>query len=157
MARWPLSVAPSFQIPARASSYAPSAGCGGLLCFLYAEDQAAADPVGLDEAHQHLRAEPVDPAGIAPDQSPGCLVADIIVARQGRYRDQPVGAIFPQFHEQPETRDPADVGVEEAADRSGEKGRPVALDGGALGVGGTPFGCRDVYRNRFELVTAGFR
>src|ERR1700719_4972936 len=100
---------------------------GGRSFFLDAEDQTAADAVGLDEAHQHLRAEPVDPAGTAPDQSLGSLVADIIVAGQRRYRDQRVGTVFPQFHEEPETRDPADVGGEEAADRFGEKGRAVAF------------------------------
>src|SRR5207245_8959386 len=87
---------------------------GGSL-FFDPEDQAAADPVGFDEAHQNLLAEPVNPAGTASDPALGSLVADVIIARQGRYRDQPVGAVFPQSHEQPETCDPADVGGEEAA------------------------------------------
>ena len=118
-------------------------------------DECSARHLRFDQAHQNLLAEPVDPAGIAPDQSLGSLVADIIIAGQRRYRDQPVGAVFAQFHEQPEARDPADVGGEEAADRSGEKGRPIALDGGPLGFGGTPFGRRDVRRDRFQPVTGG--
>src|SRR5271166_2040901 len=75
------------------------AATGGSL-FLDPEYEAAADSVGFDEAHQYFLAEPVDPAGTAPDQSLGSLVADIIIAGQGRYRDQPVGAAFPQPHEE---------------------------------------------------------
>src|SRR5438132_11119676 len=69
----------------------PARYCGRLILF-DPENDAAADPVCLGEADQHLVADPEDLTRPPPDQSVGPCLVLIIVAGDGRYRHEPFGS-----------------------------------------------------------------
>src|SRR6516164_1594428 len=117
------------------------------------KDDAAADCVRFDEPDRHFVSDPEDPTGSPPDQSLRSLVAIIIVAGQGRYRDKPIGSILCRGDEKPEGGYAADAAGENAADRSGKDNRTVALERGAFGGRGPAFGRRDMFRYGRQLLT----
>src|SRR5438445_8192060 len=116
--------------------------------------QPTSYPVSLDKPYRHLFPELEDPTRRASDQTVCSLVADVVIAGQGRYRNEPVGAVVLQGDEQPELGDAADAGGKQA-DRSGEKRRAVAFDCSPFGSGRTPLGRRDMFADRCQLMTVG--
>src|SRR5271163_423612 len=62
--------------------------------LLDAVNEAAADRVRFDEPDRDFVSDPENPTGSSPDQSMGCLVALIVVAGQGRYRNKPTGSVL---------------------------------------------------------------
>ena len=80
------------------------------------EDDAAADPIRLDQSDRYLVADPKDPTRSPADQPMSFHVALIIVARQARYRHEPFGSILRRGDEQPEFSHAADVAGKDAAD-----------------------------------------
>ena len=111
------------------------------------EDDAAADPVCLDEPDRYLVPDPKHPTRPPADQPLSTPVALVVVARQGRYRYKPVSSILRRGDEQAEFGDAADVAPKDAADRSGEERCTISPDCRALGRRCTTLGRRDMFRD----------
>src|SRR5690348_11804424 len=94
------------RTPARGSSTDPRA----LSFFLDAEYQPPANSVCLGQPHRHFIAEPVNTTGSPPCQSVSSLVLAVIITRQRRYGNEPVGAGLLQRNEKPEIGNAADAG-----------------------------------------------
>jgi len=63
------------------------------------EDDAAADPIRLDEPDRYLVPDPKHPTRPPADQPLSASVALVVVAGQGRYRYKPVSSILRRGNE----------------------------------------------------------
>src|SRR5690242_17355451 len=116
--RWPLrSLTPC----------SPAAGTDALSVILDAKHQPAADAVRFDKPYPDFISEPIDTTGRSPGQLVPSLVSAVIIAWQGRYRNEPVSAALLQGDEQPEIGYTVDAAGENAAHRACQKCGSVAL------------------------------
>ena len=129
--RWPLrSLTPC----------SPAAGTEALSVILDAKHQPAADAVRFDKPHGDFISEPIDTTGRSPRQLVPSLVSAVIIAWQGRYRNEPVGSGLLQRNEKPEIGNAADAGGKDVAHPPSEECRTVPIDSGPLGSRRAPLG-----------------
>src|SRR6266851_1695210 len=81
----------------------------------------------------------------------------VIIRRQARYRNEPVGAALRQGDEEPERGDPGDPPSEHRTDRAAEQARAIAVERGAFGRSGAPLGRRDVLGDGGQSLAAAGR
>src|SRR6516165_11959845 len=112
--------------PRQTPALGSSAGRRTLLSFiLNAEHQPPANSVRLDKPRRHFVAEPVNTTGSPPRQSMSSLVPAVIIARQCRYGDEPIGSGLLQPNEKPEIGNAADAGRKDVAHPASEECRTV--------------------------------